>query len=315
MKAVIFATSIIVSQMKADKMTLDLHTVCECNDCLGTKTLHPQATIVDLGRQRIGHGAVKFEFYAIMLIAQCPDGCTCCGRRYYDFADATMVFLTPGEVFRMSADDTLPDHGRLLAFHPDLLATTSLRNNIGNYTFFNYRKEEALHLSERETRTVKCCMEYIDDELHHAIDTHTCTILSRQIELLLDFCSRFYERQFITRENKNKAIIARFSHLLDDYLMSGRLEAGAIPEASCFAPRLNLSEAYFADLLRFETGKDLAQYVRLRQIELAKQLLLSPASTPVGVARRLGFANVQVFTAIFRKLTGTAPGDYRLAAN
>ena len=297
------------------KETLDIKTVCECNRCLGCQTLHPQVSIINLEHPGLEQSSIKFEFYTILLIEKGTDECCCCGRKSYDYAYSTMVFLMPGEIFRMNRINTLPDKGWLLAFHPDLLYRTSLKNNIENYTFFAYRKEEALHLSERETRTVKCCMEYIDDELHHAIDTHTCTILSRQIELLLDFCSRFYERQFITRENKNKAIIARFSHLLDDYLMSGRLEAGAIPEASCFAPRLNLSEAYFADLLRFETGKDLAQYVRLRQIELAKQLLLSPGSTPVGVARRLGFANVQVFTAIFRKLTGTAPGDYRLAAN
>lgn len=115
----------------------------------------------------------KFEFYAILLIEDCPDGCYCCGRKYYDYSNATMVFLTPGEIFRMSENNTLPNKGYLLAFHPDLLFHTSLDNPIKNYTFFAYHKEEALHLSQRETAKVTCCLENIEDELHHAIDTHS----------------------------------------------------------------------------------------------------------------------------------------------
>ena len=147
---------------------LDIKTVYECNRCLGCKTLHPQVSLEQ--------EAVKFEFYAILLIEDCPDGCYCCGRKYYDYSNATMVFLTPGEIFRMSENNTLPNKGYLLAFHPDLLFHTSLDNPIKNYTFFAYHKEEALHLSQRETAKVTCCLENIEDELHHAIDTHSGTI-------------------------------------------------------------------------------------------------------------------------------------------
>ena len=184
---------------------LDLRTVYECNRCLGCKTLHPQVGIINLENPSLEEDAVKFEFYAVLLIEDCPGGCCCCGRKYYDYSNATMVFLTPGEIFRMSKENTLPDKGYLLAFHPDLLFRTSLKNHIKNYTFFHYRKEEALHLSRRETEKVTCCLSNIEDELHHPIDTHSSIILSRHIELLLDYCTRYYERQFITRENKNKA--------------------------------------------------------------------------------------------------------------
>ena len=152
-------------------------------------------------------------------------------RKYYDYSNATMVFLTPGEIFRMSENNTLPNKGYLLAFHPDLLFHTSLDNPIKNYTFFAYHKEEALHLSQRETAKVTCCLENIEDELHHAIDTHSGTILSRHIELLLDYCTRYYERQFITRENKNKAILEKLERLLDEYIISGKLENGQLPTA------------------------------------------------------------------------------------
>ena len=130
---------------------LDLRTVYECNRCLGCKTLHPQVSIINLENPSLEEDAVKFEFYAVLLIEDCPSGCCCCGRKYYDYSNATMVFLTPGEIFRMSKENTLPDKGYLLAFHPDLLFRTSLKNHIKNYTFFHYRKEEALHLSRRET--------------------------------------------------------------------------------------------------------------------------------------------------------------------
>lgn len=152
---------------------LDIKTVYECNRCLGCKTLHPQVSLINLESPNLEQEAVKFEFYAILLIEDCPDGCYCCGRKYYDYSNATMVFLTPGEIFRMSENNTLPDKGYLLAFHPDLLFRTSLDNHIKNYTFFAYNKEEALHLSQRETAKVTCCLENIEDELHHAIDTHS----------------------------------------------------------------------------------------------------------------------------------------------
>ena len=160
---------------------LDLRTVYECNRCLGCKTLHPQVGIINLENPSLEEDAVKFEFYAVLLIEDCPSGCCCCGRKYYDYSNATMVFLTPGEIFRMSKENTLPDKGYLLAFHPDLLFRTSLKNHIKNYTFFHYRKEEALHLSRRETEKVTCCLSNIEDELHHPIDTHSSIILSRQI--------------------------------------------------------------------------------------------------------------------------------------
>lgn len=291
--------------------TLDIKTVYECNRCLGTKTWHPQASIIDLENPRLEQESVKFEFYAILLIEECPDGCCCCGRKYYDFTNATMVFLTPGEIFRMSKENTLPDKGWLLAFHPDLLFRTTLKTHISDYTFFHYRKEEALHLSQRETATITCCLENIEEELHHPIDKHTGTILSRHIELMLDYCSRFYERQFITRENKNKTILKRLAEMTNNYISSGKLQNGKLPQAEYFAASLNLSVAYFNDLLKFETGKDITEYIRCKQLSMARHLLMDPDNTPASVAFRLGFPSVQYFSFLFKKLIGVGPGEYR----
>lgn len=297
------------------KETLDIKTVCECNRCLGSKTLHPQVTIINLAHPALGQERVKFEFYTVLLIEECGDDCSCCGRKYYDYSYATMVFLKPGEIFGMSEAGVLPAKGWLLAFHPDLLFCTSLKNHIGNYTFFSYRKEEALHLSQRETATVTCCLENIEEELRHAIDTHTGTILSRHIELLLDYCTRFYERQFITRENRNKVILEKLETLLDAYITSGRLQSGKWPTAEYCAERLGLSVAYFNDLVKWETGKTLDECFRFKRLEFSKKMLLQEGNSPLFVAQWLGFPNVQHFSLIFKKITGTAPNEYRSAHN
>ncbi len=295
------------------KETLDIKTVCECNRCLGSKTLHPQVSIINLAHPDIEQATVKFEFYTVLLIEECADGCSCCGREYYDYSHATMVFLKPGEIFGMSGAEVLPDKGWLLAFHPDLLFRTSLKKHIGDYTFFSYRKEEALHLSQRETATITCCLGNIEEELHHAIDTHTGTILSRHIELMLDYCTRFYERQFITRENRNKLIMEGLETLLDAYIASGCLQNGELPTADYCAGRLGLSVAYFNDLVKWETGKTLDEYFRFKRLELSKKMLLQEGNTPLLVSQRLGFPNVQYFSLIFKKITGVAPNEYRYA--
>lgn len=300
-----------IGQMKE---TLAIKSVCECNRRLGCRTLHPQVSIINLEHPDFEQEAVKFDFYAVLLIEECPDGC-CCGRKYYDYSNATIVFLKPGEVFRMSEAGVLPDKGWLLAFHPDLLYRTSLKNHIKNYTFFSYSKEEALHLSQRETATITCCLENIEDELHHSIDTHTATILSRHIELMLDYCTRFYERQFITRENKNKNVLAELETLLDDYIASGRLRDSVLPTSEYCAARLELSVPYFNDLLKLETGKTLDEYFQLKRLEAAKSMLLKTGNTPFAVARQLGYSNVQYFSLLFKKIVGIAPNEYRYLNN
>lgn len=297
------------------KETLDLKTVYECNRYLGCKTLHPQVSIINLEHPGLEQDTVKFEFYAILLIEECTDDCTCCGRKYYDYSNATMVFLTPGEIFRLSEKDALPAKGWLLAFHPDLLFRTSLKNHIRNYTFFSYRKEEALHLSQRESATITCCLENIEEEMRHAIDTHTSTILSRHIELMLDYCTRFYERQFITRENKNKILLEKMEAMLDAYIDSGKLQDGKLPQPEYCAEGLGLSVPYFNDLIKFETGRTLDEYFQFKRLDIARKMLLTADNTPSLVAHRLGFPNVQFFSFLFKKITGIAPNEYRFSRN
>lgn len=239
----------------------DIKSVCESNRCLGCKTKHPLVSIINLEHIDLNRESVKFEFYAILLIKNCNRG-YCCGRRHYDYNCATMVFLMPGDILRMNESGLLPEKGWMLVLHPDLLCRTSLDQRISNYSFFFYRKEEALHLSQRETATIICCHQNIEEELKHAIDTHTATILCRQIELMLDYCLRFYERQFITREIENKRFLEELEVIQEECV-----DLLSIPSAEYCARRLGLSLPYFIDMLKFETGKTFEEYFELRGFE------------------------------------------------
>ena len=294
---------------------LDIKTVNDCNRCFGGRILHPQAAIINLENPSLEESSVKFEFYAIMLIEDDVCNCRCCGRRYYDFSNATMVFLKPGEIFRMDADNTLPKKGLLLAFHPDLLSRTALDRHIGDYTFFSYRKEEALHLSMKEKDIVSKYFGDIDEELHHDIDSHSRTLVSRLIELLLDYCTRFYERQFITREDKNRSIMDKIDGIIGNCISSGQLGLEGFPPEELCAEAVNLSSAYFNDLLRFETGKVYNEYCRLKQFEAAKKMLVETSLSPSEIASRLGYGSVRQFSFIFRKLSGRLPSEYRFCCS
>lgn len=295
--------------------TLDIKTVYECNGYLGSKTFHPQASIISFENPWPEYDSVKFGFYAVLLIEECTEGCCCCGRRYYDYSNATMVFLAPGEIFRMGENNMLPQKGWLLAFDTDLLLRTALKSHIGDYTFFSYRGEEALHLSQREKNKAVCCFGEIEEELHHAVDSHSSKLISRYIELLLDYCTRFYERQFITREEKNKTILSKLDRVLDDYIESGKLRNGQLPAPEYCAGVLNLSTGYFNDLLKFETGKRLTEYFQFKRMDAAKRMLLKPGNMPGYVSRQLGFTDMRHFSFIFKKITGKAPGEYMYSQN
>lgn len=293
---------------------LNIETVHQCNCCLGNKTLHPLVCAIDLSRANVTQRTIKFDFYTLLLLDS-EYGDTIYGRKYYDYSNATMVFLAPGESININQGNALPRKGWLLAFHPDFLCGTSLGHSIGCYSFFSYRLNEALHLSLRERNKAVACIANIEEELQHAIDCHSKVLISRHIELLLDYCSRFYDRQFITRNEVNKTILAKTEKLLDDYIRCDRLKNGRLPSAKYCADLLHLSPRYFSDLLRFETGKCLDEYFQLKRMETAKKMLMVGEDSVGMVAGKLGYPSVQYFSNLFKKLVGVAPNEYRLAQN
>lgn len=293
--------------------TLKIDTVHQCNCCFGNKTLHPLVSIIDLSKANWADYSVKFSFYTILLIENECDECIY-GSKHYDYSNATMIFLPPGQSIYTDENNPLPRKGRLLAFHPNLICGTTLDMHIDRYTFFAYNPDEALHLSLREKTKATECLNHIEQELQYSIDKLSKTIISRYIELLLDYSSRFYERQFITRCEANKKLLGKMELLLDDYIRSGRLEDKVPPSAEYCSDILNLSPCYFRDLLKFETGKTIDLYFQLKRIETAKTML-SEGCNVNHVAGKLGFSSVQYFCKLFQKITGTAPDEYRVSRN
>lgn len=292
---------------------LKLGTVHQCNCCLGGKTLHPLISVIDLSKAQLSpHTDIKFGFYTI-LINECKCEAHAYGQQYYDYSDGALFCLTPGETIdREKTKSEFPSKGWILAFHPDLICGTTLGMNIDNYSFFSYQPTEALHLSLREKQTLLDLLNKIDQELQRYIDCHSKKIVSTYVELLLDYCTRFYERQFITRCEANKNIIERLDIIIDNYFETRKPQTNELLSAEYCANLLQLSSDYLCDMLKFETGKHFEEYVQFKRFEIAKKWLLDTDKTVNEISKELGFQSAQYFSRLFKKLTGFSPNDFRM---
>lgn len=295
-----------------EKKILGIDSVDTYNKLLGVETLHPLVSVIDMSKaRRIKHMRHTFGLYVIFLKeVKCGD--LKYGRRYYDYQEGTLVCVAPGQVVGFEDNgEVFQPKGRALVFHPDLIRGTSLGQRIKEYTFFSYESDEALHLSERERGIVIECLDKIGHELENAIDRHSKRLITINIEMLLDYCLRFYERQFITRSEVNRDVLARFERLLDDYFASDRAQREGLPSVKYCAGELCLSPNYFGDMVKKETGKTAQEYIHLKLIGVAKERLLDPEKTISQVAYEMGFQYPQHFTRLFKKVVGSTPNEYR----
>lgn len=295
-----------------DKKLLNIKTVTEYDDMLGVETLHPLVSVIDLSKAKpMKHMRHTFSFYTVYL----KDEKNCdllYGRRSYDYQKGSVICLAPAQVIGIEdTGEVFQPKGWALCFHPDLIAGTSLARSMKEYTFFSYEVNEALHLSERERELFIDCLYKIQHELEHAIDRHSKRLITIHIETLLDYCLRFYERQFITRTNANQDILTRFERLLDDYFTKGQAQQNGLPTVKYCATELCLSPNYFGDLIKKETGKSAQEYIQLKVTKIAKDLVLNPEKSISQIAYELGFQYPQHFTRLFKKLTGCTPHEYR----
>lgn len=295
------------------KNIIELDAVDKYNKLYGLETFHPLVAVVDLTKASrvVNHIQMNYGLYALFL----KGGKECdirYGRREYDYQEGTIVSFAPGQVVEvnMKEDEVAPNVFGLL-FHPDLIRNTSLGRTIDRYDFFSYSSTEALHLSERERKVVFDCFEKINEELNHSIDKHSRQLIAMNIELLLGYCLRFYERQFITREIANKDILQKFESYLTDYFIMDKPREKGLPSVKYFADLFFLTPNYFGDLIKKETGKSAQEYIHLKLIDRAKNLILQTDLTISEIAYDLGFAYPQHFARIFKKQTGVSPKEYR----
>ncbi|MDB5262616.1 MAG: Helix-turn-helix protein, partial [Adhaeribacter sp.] len=202
--------------------------------------------------------------------------------------------------------------GHVLIFHPDLIRGTSLGRHISDYKFFSYEVHEALHLSKKERKIIFDCFSKIEFELRQGIDKHSRTLIVSNIELFLNYCVRFYDRQFITREDAHKGILQKFENLLNDYFQSDKPQSIGLPSVGYMAERLNLSANYFGDLIKKETGKSAQEYIQLKIMEVAKEKIFDRSKSVSQIAYELGFKYPQHFSRAFKQHVGYSPNDYRL---
>ena len=287
--------------MQTDLIKMD--TVEEYNKLFGLETLHPLVNVIDLSEATRfpTRFTINYGIYALFLKeTKCGD--IRYGRQVYDYQEGTITSFAPGQVSEVEMLEGMKPMARGIVFHPDLIKGTSLGQEIRSYSFFSYNSAEALHLSDEEKSIILDCLAKIKMELTHPIDK-----LSKR----LDYCMRFYNRQFVTREKSNKDVLTRFEALLDDYFQSGKSHANGLPTVRYFADKVFLSPNYFGDLVKKETGKNPQEYIQSKIIDTAKDLLADTEKTVNQVADELGFQYSQHFNRMFKKVAGYTPSRYR----
>ena len=234
------------------------------------------------------------------------------GRNSLDFDEGVMSFSAPGQVYRPTRTYQKGDiKGWMLFFHPDLIRNTHLGGFIDHYSFFNYDVYEALHLSEEEEKTMNSCVANIKSEYEQRIDNHSQRVIVSHLELLLNYCLRFYERQFNTRTNQSKDIITQFESELKKYFKAEKHIDSGLPSIKYFADSAHLSQHYFSDLIKKETGRKPKDHINDFVVEKAKNLLLSTEQSVSEIAYELGFNYPHYFTRLFKSKTGRTPVEYR----
>jgi AraC-like DNA-binding protein len=295
---------------------LSFETVGQYNAFNQHETLHPLVSVIDYSKaspRKLRKSL--FGFYAILLKdVKCGD--LRYGKHLYDYQEGTLVFVAPGQVVGVETSDELyQPKGYGVVFHPDLIRGTSLGRHIDNYSFFKYSVSEALHVSDRERQLILDNFAKIRYELEHAVDKHSKILIANNIELLLNYCLRFYDRQFITRDHANKGILEKFEALLGDYFISAKPKESGLPSVAYFAGALNLSANYFGDLIKKETGKSANEFIHLKLIDLAKEKICNAEKSVSEIAYELGFKYPQHFTRMFKQQVGMTPLEYRRMAN
>lgn len=290
------------------------NTVQDFNDYYGLETLHPLVSVVRFNKPaKLEEATYYYGLYALFLKEN--KGCKLSyGRTEYDFDEMTVTSFAPGQVIHVEPNpEVTTPKWTAIVFHPDLLNRTSLGKNISRYEFFDYTSNEALHLSVAEIEIFRGVLSMIQQELNRSIDKHSKELIVNNIELLLNYCLRFYDRQFITREEINHSVVKKFTALLDQYIANQAQQEG-FPSVAYFADKCCYSPKYFGELVKTETGRSAKDFISDRMLSAAKQLLNDESLSIKTVSQQLGFEYPQHFVRFFKAKTGQTPSDYRKTA-
>lgn len=283
------------------------------NELYGLETRHPLVSVIDLNKATREPGNIHFRYGLYAVYLKMVKSCDILyGRQPYDYQDGTIVCFAPGQSAQFIMTDDKPQKNVYgLLFHPDIIKGTPLGKEIRRYSFFSYSSNEALHISDEEKKTFMESLGIINRELEHAIDKHSRLLLSMHIQLLLEYCQRFYDRQFNTREKVSRGAISRFETLLEEYFDGSNAEESGLPTVRYFADKLCLSANYFGDMVKKETGKTPQEFIQDKIIDLAKEKILGTEDTVSQIAYSLGFQYPQHLCRLFKQKVGCSPNKYR----
>ncbi|MDB5025509.1 MAG: transcriptional regulator, AraC family [Mucilaginibacter sp.] len=281
------------------------------------KPLHPLVGLINYDRVKINHEdagrSFLINFYKISFKKDFK-GQVKYGQGYYDFEEGGLAFLAPNQIVTMSHEENSYD-GYALFFHPDLVRNYQLGKNIQQYGFFSYTVSEALFLSEKEKKVITGLFESIANELENNIDHFSQDVLVSQIELLLNYSNRFYNRQFITRKVVYNDLISKMDAYLSDRFDSGKSSLSGMPSVQEVSDHLRISPRYLTDMLKSLTGQSTQQHIHNRLIEKAKDILSTGNLSVAEIAYQLGFEHPQSFNKLFRQKTKTSPVEFRQSFN
>lgn len=291
---------------------LNIETLHQYNTLIGQRTLHPLVSIVDtFEAKQFKNLSIRGNFYAL-LFKQVRCGNTRFRRKCHDFQTGTLVFKSPGEVVELNKKTIFGQNHILgILFHPIVLNEAPLIHKKSDYSFFSYRENESLHLSEQEKQIILNCTNNLQKELSRDIDKFSLRLIAVHLELLMDYCLRFYERQFITRTNINQDILAHFNRCLEKYFQSERPEKTELRAIEFAREEIPQSLAYLNDLIRSESGKTLREYTRFKRIEMTKELIRTSDKTLPEIATGLGFTDSRTLFCLFKKIVGSTPEEYK----
>jgi len=304
-----------------DKQLYRINTISEYHRVMGLpKPEHPLVSVINLAT--ISHqpgmeaASIVFGFYSISLKRNCNIKFKY-GQQQYDFDEGVMFFISPGQVFGIEAEQGVPikRSGWLLLVHPDFLWNTPLAKTIRQYEYFSYSVHEALFLSDKEETTILDIMQHIDQEYRSNIDKYSQNVIIAQLELLLTYSERFYQRQFITRKISNHKILERLEVILEDYFSGENIAKKGLPTVQYVAGELNVSPGYLSVMLKSLTGQSTQQHIHDKVLEKAKEKLSTTDLTVGEIAYELGFEHLQSFSKLFKTKTNLSPLEFRQSFN
>ncbi|SDS53119.1 Helix-turn-helix domain-containing protein [Mucilaginibacter mallensis] len=298
------------------------HTITEYHRAAGLpKPAHPLISLVhmdDLNRPLAESSfSLTYDFYSISL-KRMKNAKFKYGQQASDFDEGVLFFMSPGQVFGMDIDKGSVLHrpeGWIILIHPDFLWNTSLAKTIKQYEFFSYSVYEALYLSDKEETMLTTLAQNIEQEYHANIDRFSQSVIIAQLELLLTYSERFYQRQFITRKIASHEILIKLEDMLTNYFNSGALAQKGLPSVTYIAENLNISPGYLSGLLKSLTGQNTQQHLHNKLIELAKEKLSTTNLSVSEIAYELGFEHLQSFSKLFKTKTSISPMEFRHSFN